>query len=40
MLCIIYVLIREETACGRDEKGDDCRASECWQEGTSEPVLM
>lgn len=39
-LYIIYVLIKEKTICGGDEKGEDRRASECWQEGTSEQVLM
>lgn len=40
VLYIIYVLIKEETVCTGDERGDDCRASECWQEGASEQVLM
>lgn len=39
-LYIIYVLIKEKPVCGGDEKGDDCRACECWHEGASEQFLM
>lgn len=39
-LYIIYVLIKEKPVCGGDEKGDDCRACECWHEGALEQILM